>query len=220
MSQLENFKFSRWFNAGHSVFQFVLVITFFVGLNTLSLIHYKRYDITEDRKYALSPESISYVQEIEEPIRIIVTQSTDESNSDLGSYYTDVKNLLKEYEYAAQIKNAGPIQSEFINVFEQRRRMQELVDEFGIGQPNVVIFASENKHRLVTPDELYVTEGMERKAFRGEQIFTSALLDVASPTGNKVYFLKGHGERDILSVDPISGISNLAQQLRQRNFDI
>lgn len=220
MSQLENFKFSRWFNAGHSVFQFILVVTFFVGLNTLSLIHYQRYDITEDRKYALSPESISYVQEIEEPIRIIVTQSTDDSNSDLGSYYTDVKNLLKEYEYAAQINNAGPIQSEYINVFEQRRRMQELVDEFGIGQPNVVIFASENKHRLITPDELYVTEGLERKAFRGEQIFTSALLDVASPKGNSVYFLKGHGERDILGVDPISGISKLAEQLRQRNFNI
>ena len=220
MSQLENFKFSRWFNTGHSIFQFVLVITFFVGLNTLALIHYKRFDITEDRKFALSPESISYVQEIDEPIRIIVTQSTDDANSDLGSYYTDVKNLVKEYEYAAQINNSGPIQSEFINVFEQRRRMQELVDEFGIGQPNMVIFASENKHRLVTPDELYVSEGLERKAFRGEQMFTSALLDVASSNGNSIYFLRGHGERDVLSVDPITGISNLAEQLRQRNFEI
>lgn len=220
MSQLENFKFSRWFNRGHSVFQFILVVTFFVGLNTLSLIHFKRYDITEDRKYALSPESVSYVKEVSEPIRIIVTQSADENNNDLGSYYSDVKNLVKEYEYAAQLNGTGPIESEYINVFQQRRLAQELVEEFGINQPNLVIFASEKKHRVITPDELYLSEGMEKTAFRGEQIFTSALLDVSSPKGNTIYFLKGHGERDILSVDPIVGLSQLAQELKQRNFEI
>ncbi|MCZ6675025.1 MAG: GldG family protein, partial [Verrucomicrobia bacterium] len=220
MSNLENFKFSRWFNLGHSLFQFILVITLFVGLNTLSVIHFKRYDITEDRKYSLSPETVSYIQGVSEPIRIIVTQSADENDSDLGAYYTDIKNLVKEYEYAAQVKGAGPILSEYINVFQQRRLAQELVEEFGINQANLVIFASENKHRVITPDELYQSEGMEKTAFRGEQVFTSALLDVSSPKGIAIYFLKGHGERDILSVDPIAGLSQLTQELKQRNFEI
>jgi ABC-type uncharacterized transport system involved in gliding motility auxiliary subunit len=61
---------------------------------------------------------------------------------------------------------------------------------------------------------------MEKKAFRGEQIFTSAILDVSSPQGNTIYFMKGHGERDITSVDPIVGLSQLTQELRQRNFEV
>jgi hypothetical protein len=220
MSKLENFKYSRWVNRGSSLFQFVLVITLFVGLNTLSLIHFKRYDITENRKYALSPETVSYIQELTGPIRIIVTLNGDETNSEMGPYYTDIKNLVKEYEYAAQLAGSGPIQTEFINVYQQRRVAQELVEEFGISQPNLVIFASETKHRTVVIDELYDSEDLKKTAFRGEQMFTSAILDVSSSKENSIYFLKGHGERDPASVDPIIGLSQLSQQLEQRNFKV
>ena len=218
MSKFEDFKVSRWVNMGHSLFQFVLVCAFVVGLNILSIKHFKRYDISQDRMYSLSPETVSYIQELNEPIRIIVTRGTDESSADLNAFYTDIRNLVREYEFEAQKAGKGPIQSEFINVFQQSRRAQELVGEFGINQPNLIIFASENKHRIVTPDEVYKMEAMKKTAFRGEQIFTSALLDVSSAKATTIFFLKGHGELDITSVDPISGLSQLTEELRQRNF--
>ncbi len=220
MSNLDNFKFSRWFHAGHSLLQFLLVITLFLGLNILALTHFERYDITEGRKYALSAETASYIARLKDPIRIIVTQSSDERGSDLQSYYADLRNLVKEYEYIAQKTGGGPIESKFINVFQQRRLAQELVEEFGLNQPNLIIIASKNKHRMITPDEVYDSENLEKKAFRGEQVFTSALLDVSSPKGHTIYFLTGHGERDIKSVDPIAGLSELAQELGQRNFEL
>ncbi|MBH53529.1 MAG: ABC transporter [Opitutaceae bacterium] len=220
MSQLENYKLSRWVHRFHSTIQFILVVTLFLGLNILSLTHFKRYDITEDRRYALSPETISYIQELDEKVRIIVTESADLNDPELRTRYLDIKNLVKEYEYIAKIHGAGPIEPEYINVYQQRRLAQELVDEFGVSQPNLIIFASEGKHRAIELDELYESEGLEKTAFRGEQVFTSALLDVTSPKGNTIYFLEGHGERDIQSVDPIAGLSQLAQQLEQRNFEL
>ena len=220
MSRLENFKYSRWINRGHSLFQFFLVISFFVGLNMLSLIHFKRFDITEGRQYALSPETISYIGELDEPIRIIVTLSGNENDSEMGASYTDVRNLIKEYKYTAQLTGAGPIEAEYVNVYQQQRLAQELVEEFGISQPNLIIFATEQKHRTIVIDELYESEKMEKTAFRGEQMFTSAILDVSSPKNTTIYFLKGHGERDPNNVDPIAGLSQLTQQLDQRNFDI
>ncbi|MBC9866305.1 MAG: ABC transporter [Opitutae bacterium] len=220
MSKLDNFKFSRWFHAGHSLFQFSLVVTLFLGLNMIGLTHFERYDLTGDRRYALSAETVSYIARLTEPIRIIVTKSSDNGGSEFRSYETDLLNLVKEYEYIAQKMGSGPIQSEFINVFQQRRLAQELVEEFGIDRPNLIIIASKNKHRVITPEEVYISESLERTAFRGEQVFTSALLDVSSPKGHTVYFLTGHGERDISSVDPISGLSELAQELRQRNFEL
>jgi len=220
MSKLEDFKFSRWVNTGHSVFQFILVCSHYIGLNTLSSTHFKRYDITEDRKYALSPETVSYIQELDEPIRIIVTQSTDDSSTELGAIFTDIKNLVKEYVYEAEKSGKGPIQSQYINVFQQTRLAQGLVEEFGVKQNNLIIFASENKHRVILFDEVYKMEEMERTAFRGEQIFTSAMLDVSSPDGNSIYFLKGHGELEVESVDPINGLSQLTEQLKLRNFNV
>ena len=220
MSKLEDFKVSRWFNTSHSIFQFLLVCSFFIGLNTLSISHFKRFDLTSNQLYSLSPETISYIQEIDEPLKIIVTKSADDSSSDLGSYYADVENLVKEYVYQAQKAGKGPIEAEYINVFQQTRRAQELADEFGINQPNLIIFATENKHRIITPDEVYKMEEMEKTAFRGEQIFTSAMLDVCSPRGTNIYFLKGHGELDIADVDPIVGLSQLTEELRQRNFTV
>ena len=220
MSKLEDFKVSRWFNTSHSIFQFLLVCSFFIGVNTLSLTHFKRYDLTENRIYSLSPETISYIEELNEPIEIIVTRSTTESNSELDAYYQDVENLVKEYEYQAQRAGKGPIIAEYVNVFQQTLQAQRLADEYGINQPNLIIFASENKHRIITPDEVYKMEEMEKTAFRGEQVFTSALLDVSRPQNTTIYFLKGHGELDIANVDPISGLSQLTEELRQRNFTV
>ena len=220
MSKFEDFKVSRWVNTSHSAFQFLLVCSFFIGLNTLSLSHFKRWDLTDSKQHSLSPESVSYIQGLTNPVRIIVTRSTDESSSELQSYYNDIENLAKEYVYVSQVEGSGPITVEFVNVFQQTLVAQQLADEFGINQPNLIIFASETKHRVITPDEIYKMEEMEKTAFRGEQVFTSALLDVSSPQKTTIYFLKGHGELDINNVDPISGLSLLTGELRQRNFTV
>lgn len=220
MSKLEDFKVSRWINTSHSIFQLLLVCSFFIGLNTLSITHFKRFDLTENRMFSLSPESISYIEALNEPIKIIVTRSSSDGNSELESYYQDVENLVKEYVYESNRVGRESISVEYVNVFQQTLMAQQLADEYGINKPNLIIFASENKHRIITPDEIYKVEEQERTAFRGEQVFTSALLDVSSPQSTSIYFLKGHGELDIANVDPISGLSQLTEELRQRNFNV
>ncbi len=219
MSKLENFKYSRWFRRGHSFVQFILVITLFVGLNILSVTHYKRYDITESRKFSLSPETISYIKSLAEPIDIIVTQGSD-SSTDTESMNKDIKHLIEEYIYIANNATGITINTELINVYQQRSKAQQLAEKFGLNQPDLIIFATKNKHKVLRPIELYEEENNERTTFRGEQMFTSALIEVSSPQDNKVYFLSGHGEKSIDSVDTDQGLSQITQELRQRNFKI
>ena len=51
-------------------------------------------------------------------------------------------------------------------------------------------------------------------------MITAALLDVSSAEKKKIYFLGGHGEMSPDSVDGARGLSQLRDQLRQRNFDL
>jgi len=219
-SSLENYKFSRWFHTSHSLFQLLLVMTLFLGVNIFALSHFHRFDLTENQKYTLSPETVSYLRSLKQPIQLTLTYSSDSEGGVNDSYFQDIRNLVREYEFTAQRLDNPLISSEFINVFQQRSRAQELVDKYGLSQPNLLIVSSDNKHRVITPDEFYEMEGMERKAFKGEQVFTSAILDVSSPRRQTLYFLQGHEERDIEDVDPIGGFSQLAQELTQRNFEL
>ena len=70
-------------------------------------------------------------------------------------------------------------------------------------------------YRIVRKDSDSVAE---KKDFLGEQQFTAAILDVSSQERKKIYFLTGHSEQRIDDVDPRTGLSALAADLRLRNF--
>ena len=70
--------------------------------------------------------------------------------------------------------------------------------------------------------EFYKINGKEKRkeAFNGEAALTAAILDVSSPDKKKIYFLAGHGEMRPDDVDRARGLSQLRDELRQRNFDL
>jgi hypothetical protein len=90
----------------------------------------------------------------------------------------------------------------------------------GIDQPNSILVLCGDRRRVVGLDELYRVENQEKKAFRGEQAFTAAILDVSSPTKKKIYFLTGHGEMAVDDVSPARGLSALDAELKARNFAV
>jgi ABC-type uncharacterized transport system involved in gliding motility auxiliary subunit len=59
-----------------------------------------------------------------------------------------------------------------------------------------------------------------RISFKGEQAFSSAILSVAQATRPSVYFLRGHGERNIADYGSQSGFSRIATLMRRDNMDV
>jgi hypothetical protein len=221
MLPIESYRFVRWVRTINLVLQAVLLLTLFGGLNYLAIHFHWRYDLSQHRRFSLSPETLSYLRELKRPVQIVVTLTPDSENPDAAQAYHDVQNLLREYLYSSQTNESGRITAEYLDVYQRRQRAEAL----GIDQPDVILLICGDNHRVVPFSDLYSWKvddhrTRQREAFRGEQALTAALLDVSNPERKKICFLAGHGEMSPDDVNPVRGLSVLRDNLRLRNFDL
>ena len=209
MTFAESFRAVRWLRSLNLVLQALLVLSFFGGLNYVAKNHAWRFDLTKQRKFSLSAETLSYIKNLQRPVHVIVTLSPENDNP-------EVKGLIDEYVYATEDRPAGRITQERLDVYQHRRRSEEL----GVDQAGIIVLLSGDKRRIVTIDELYTFKEQKRDAFRGEQVLTAAMLDVSTLGREKIYFVSGHGELRIDNTDAQIGLSTVRDQLKVRNFDV
>ena len=215
MTAPDSFRTARWLRSLNLVLQAVLFLTLFGGLNYLARNYAWRFDLTQHRRHSLSAETKSYLRNLSLPVRIVATFTEDAENPEVAQAWRDLSGLLREYVYATEGR-AARITVSYLDVYQQRRE----AEQFGVEQPNVILLTCGDKRRVVTLDELYRVEAMEKKAFLGEQTMTAAILDVSNPARKKIYFLAGHGTLRPDDVDPARGLSALNDQLKLRNFDV
>jgi len=211
---LHSFRAVRWLRTLNLVLQAVLVLTLVGGLNYLARNHPWRYDLTRDRRFSLSPETLAYLKNLQRPVRIVVTVNADKPNPEL-------RGLLQEYRLATEASPNGAITVEYLDVYQNRREAEPL----GLDQPDVILLLAGDHRTALAVDELYrVTRDKDgqpqRTAFFGEQKITAALLDVSNPEKKKIYFLAGHGELRPEDTDANRGLSLVRDQLRLRNFEV
>lgn len=205
---MDSFRAARWIRTLNLVFQAVLFLTFFGGLNYVARNHAWRFDLTRARRYSLTPETLSFVKALQRPVEIVVTLPEDDE-------IPEVKGLLDEYVHATD-EAAAKITVRYLDLYQDRRK----AEEFGIDQANAIMLRSGDKRRALSITELYRMKNKEREAFLGEQVITEAVLDVASSERVQVYFLTGHGELDPRHTDAARGLSLLNDALRSRNFAV
>ncbi len=217
MAIFDSFRAARWIRTLNLVLQAVLFLTLFAGLNYLARNHAWRFDLTHQRRYSLSPETLSFLRNLPRPVHIVVTLTEDSDNPDVAQAYHDVRDLLREYVYATEGDEGRRISVEYLDVYQRRREAEQL----GIEQPNKVVVMCGDKPRVLSLSDFYKVENRDvKKAFLGEQAITSAILDVSSSEKKKIYFISGHGEESPDDVDPVRGLSQLRDELRARNFDV
>ncbi len=216
MSSAESFRTARWVRTVNLALQALLMLSLFGGLNYLARRHAWRFDLIPNRRYALSPETLSYLHQLTRPVRIVVTFDQNSDNDELERSAHDVDNLLDEYRDATAANETGKISFEHLDIYKDRREAEQL----GITAVGDIIVLCDDRHRVVHFTDLYVIKNTQRSAFRGEQALTAAILDVSRTERDKIYFLSGHGEQLPDDVDPARGLSLLGDELRRRNFDI
>jgi len=198
-----------------------LAAAILVGINYLSIRHYKRLDLTRAKYYALSDKTIELLKTIKEPITVVVFFTPE------SPVYSDIRNLLQEYQ-----DRTPKLQIETVDPHRDLAHARQLVKDYKLDSLNVVVFArglgESRKTKFVTESEIVEREfmggpfggGEQRiKAFKGEQAFTSAIQAILEAKQPTVYFLTGHGEADTENYEEM-GYSQLGTYLKRENLAV
>ena len=207
---------------GFNVFMQLVLVVGLVGLaNWLAFRHYKRFDYSRDRKFALSERTKQFLGGLDKPVRMTLFMA---ANAPLRG---DVSDLMAEY------KQVQPkfIQTETVNPYADVSRAAELATKYKLGpEDNVVIIDCEGRQKLVAQDAMADVDRSGEQfgqaptvtAFKGEQALTGALLEVVEAKKNVVYYVRGQNEPELGPRGPLTGIQQTLErdnvQLKELNL--
>lgn len=200
----------RWalgLNAGTAL---LLSVVLLVMVNYLSFRHYRRWDVSRNRFYALSEKTAQLLNMVTNPLNVTVFF---QSGQDV---YPDIRNLLQEYEYACP-----QLRVEWVDPDRDLARTEELATRYNVEESGVVVFEYNGRSSFVTADEiarydyapLQAGQPPVQTAFTGERAFSSAIQSVALTEKPVVYFLQGHGEGNPADPDKRRGFSKIAEEM-------
>jgi len=217
-SRLSDFRAARRVRAFNRTVQIVLGLCLVILVNVIAARYFQRVDLTESGVYTLAPESKAYLRQLDKPVKIIVTIPENPDSPELRRINNDLRKLLREYEFVGRVAGNPMVDVEFVDIYQQRSRAQELANRYDLTQENVILVASGDRTRKIRQADLYKVQDGKITAFKGEQAFTQAILAVASDEPSVLYFLVGHGEMRLDDVDPLRGLSQLETFLAERGF--
>ena len=202
--------------AGAGVAGIALLFALFAGANYLGARHWVRGDWTKTHLFSLSQTTKKVVSGLTRPVQVTVFMTR---NSRL---YQPVSELLSRYR-----TESAKVEVEFLDPERNPMRAEALVKQFGIRQ-NTVVFRSGERKKYVEEDKLadfdfsgaQMGAAPQIRSFKGEEAFTSAILDVTEKSVSKIYFSSGHGEPRIDSQERGRGFAQARQLLERENLSV
>ncbi|MEY2528498.1 MAG: gliding motility-associatede transport system auxiliary component [Verrucomicrobiota bacterium] len=183
------------------VVQIGLLLFLAIMANYLGFEHYRRWDLSRDKKYALSDKTKRFLETIKGKVRVTVFFSP---TNPIGQ---DVQALLTEYQYAGK----GKMDVEHIDPERNLSRAKELFDKYKVvSDESLVILDYDGRNKTVKASEMaevdqgnpMLGEPPKITAFKGEQAVTSALIDLVEGKKNALGYVLGHKEPPIADTAP------------------
>ncbi len=171
----------------------IAFVGFLVLINYLVLKNPTRWDLTVDKENSLTQDSLGLLQQL--PGKVVVKAFFIPRLS--SETAATAKELLEQF----RINSNGKFEYEFIDPESNPIAAQQAAIS---GNSNIVLTLGQQRQLVTTVSE---------------QALASGLLHLINPKMKKVYFLAGHGERDIQSSDP-EGYAKLKNDLELKNYSL
>ncbi|WP_100611699.1 gliding motility-associated ABC transporter substrate-binding protein GldG [Confluentibacter lentus] len=189
-----------------------ILLVALVGINYVSSIAFKRFDLTQDKRYTLSDATVNIINNVDSPIIIDVFLEGDNFPSEFRRLQNETRQLIEEFS----AKNSN-IVFNFMNPLEDEAtrdsNMQQLVQrgltpmqlsvqENGKATQEVIFpwaLASYNDETVIIPlvknkigasQQELVTNSVQHL----EYAFADGFSKLTKPKSRKVAILKGNGE--------------------------
>ncbi len=167
----------------------LLTVAILVLINFLNFRHHRRFDLTEQKLHSLAAQSQKVVENLETPVRIIGFFQDAEG----GRSFQD---LMTEYRYAS-----SKIEYEVVDPQKDPAK----VSQYEIQRNGQVVVNSGSRTEIV-------------EDFTEEKI-TNAVIKVTRKGEKYVYFLQGHGERDLTDREA-EGFSLVQEAIEKQNYKV
>jgi ABC-type uncharacterized transport system involved in gliding motility auxiliary subunit len=193
----------------------LLACAIFGMVNYLSMRHYARVHWNRILSTRLSGKSLQVLESVPADIRVVALLRP------AHAAYRSATALLQEY--TARFPN---VSVELVDPDRDMARAEQIAGQYHLTGSECVVFEVGGRHQAVPAAELIETgpaaaeAGQPRPAFRGEQLFSSAIYSLTQATRPVVHFIQGHGEHSPLDFDRRSGYSRIASRLRDENLEV
>ena len=212
-----SFSTGRKFGAGFgALVSTASLLAILVMANYLAARHYIRRPLLDGKGPGLAPVTRQVLASLTNVVKVTVYFDPEEP------LYSPVTALLKEYSLANP-----KIVLDVVNYRLQPGKAQQVKAAYKLASTvkDVIIFDCKGPPKIVRQSELseydltMLMSGkgneVKRKAFNGEQHFTSALIAVTSPQKLRACFLAGHGEHDPRNQTQEEGFGKFAAVLEE-----
>jgi ABC-type uncharacterized transport system involved in gliding motility auxiliary subunit len=171
-----------------------LVVVVLGVVNFLSVRHYKVWDFSGNNINTLSDQSVKLIKSLDSEllVRFFYKKGTEGNDENRKAF----RDLVKKYQ-----DQSPNIKLEFVEVNER----PDLAETYGVNKGSGVVFLEYKgrKNRI---------EKIE------EQEFTNALVKVIREKDKNIYFITGHGERDLEETKEALGLNAFKVMLENNRY--
>lgn len=168
----------------------VLILTgIAIGINVIAYQLDERWDLTSDQSFSLSPQTIAYLESIDEPVEVLAffpDQSEEER------YFRDLSATMSAHTDRLEVQVLDPI------------RQPSKAREYDITDMGVVLQKGERQIQVASP--------------YSEASFRLALINLLSEETHYVCFSTGHGEPSIEDPEHPDNYGQLSWSLEDQNY--
>ncbi len=216
LAQLHRMVRQRRVRAGlNTVTYSVLLVAVWGMANWVNDRYPYRFDVTFSKQFSISSQTRAYLAELERPMRITTLLRPGQILE------RDVTDLLEGYERASRLVEVRHIDIELDPGSAQEMAMRLETD---LEVDSVVFeYGKRSKHVMRSEIEEMDFSGFQYgrrnpPKFKGEEAFTSAIIELLEDRRTRLCFTTGHGERPIEGYGR-NGLGELTRALKRRNME-
>lgn len=212
-------RFRKGASGLHLALNLLLLVVLWGMINFIGMRNYLREDWSRQQLTALSPKTLAVLAEIKDPVKMTLLLSQGFSGG------SQLEDLVKEYKLHNRM-----MQVETVDPDRDIAETDRLRSQFQVLQPDQVILEYRERHVVLSMEKMLVMESDDTRqlgqdprmiGFQGEAILTSALLELTRSVRPVVYFLSGHGEKEIDNFEKVpQAYSAIREKLEADNMDV
>jgi ABC-type uncharacterized transport system involved in gliding motility auxiliary subunit len=173
----------------------LLALGIVVAANAISFRHSTRWDLTENKRNSVSPQTIQVLRTLKAPVNAIAFFRSDTPGKKTA------EDLLAQYATYSGGK--------FTWRLEDTDRAPALARQYGVESYGTVVLEGGPPGQTRT----------EKVQDAEEEKLTNAIVKVTRTGKRVIYVLKGHGEREIGATDR-AGFSQAKDQMEKANYEV